>query len=192
MMNMNWLECLKGFFDNQSVGAFVGAFSAFILVVLNDRRRDNRKVGNITAEIEMCLAHARGKLESVRRNRTLMREQNRLVAAPILQFNTALIRQLTAEVLSRLILPQRRAIDGLCYTMEATDQVLEAAYQMAKALSGPLGQAERTAMAERLLLDYEDAIVNLKRLMEMCENYVGKKYDIIVSKQYDRQDYEER
>ncbi len=47
-------------------------------------------------------------------------------------------------------------------------------------------------MAERLLLDYEDAIVNLKRLMEMCENYVGKKYDIIVSKQYDRQDYEER
>lgn len=190
-MESTLLQWLKDFFNNQSVGAFVGAFSAFILVVINDRRRDGKKVKNLAAEIEMCLAHAQGKLESVRGNRKLMREQNRVMAAPILQFNTVLIRQLTAEVLSHLTLPQRRAIDGLCYTMEATDEILEGAYQMARVFSGPLGQQERIITAERLVVEYGDAIVNLKRLMEMCEHYIAKQYDIIVSKQYDRLDYEE-
>lgn len=189
---MDWLQCIKDFFNNQSVGAFVGAFSAFALVVLNDRRRDSRKVKNLRAEIEMSLSHAKGKLESVRNNRALMREHNRVMAAPILAFNTALIRELTAEVLSRLTLHQRRAIDALCYTMEATDEILEGAYHMAKSFSGPLGQAERITTAERLLVEYDDAIVNLKRLMEMCENYIAKNYETIVTKQYDRLDYEEK
>ena len=188
---MDWLQYIQGFFNNQSVGAFVGAFSAFILVVLNDRRRDGRKVKNLCAEIEMSLAHAKGKLASVRSNRALMRENNRVIAAPILAFNTALIRQLTAEVLSRLTLTQRRAIDAICYSMEATDEILEEAYHMAKRFSVPLGQPERIAAADRLLIDYGDAIVNLKRLMEMCENYIAEKYETIVSKQYDHRDYEE-
>lgn len=189
---MDWLQCIKDFFNNQSVGAFVGAFSAFALVVLNDRRRDSRKIENLRAEIEMSLSHAKGKLESVRNNRALMREHNRVMPAPILAFNTALIRELTAEVLSRLTLHQRRAIDALCYTMEATDEILEGAYHMAKSFSGPHGPAERITTADHLLVEYGDAIVNLKRLMEMCENYIAKNYETIVTKQYDRLDYEEK
>ena len=190
-MDSNWLNCAEKFFNNQSVGAFVGSFSAFILVVLNDRRRDRRRVRNLAAEIEMCLAHAKGKLESVRRNRALMREHNRVMAAPILRFNIVLIRQLTAEVLSHLTLPQRRAIEGLCYTMEATDEILEGAYQITKSFPNLIEKAESITTAERLLDQYGDALVNLKRLMEMCEKYLGKEYDVIVSKQYDRRDYEE-
>ena len=150
---MDWLQCIKDFFNNQSVGAFVGAFSAFALVVLNDRRRDGRKVKNLRAEIEMSVAHAKGKLESVRNNRALIREHNRVMAAPILAFNTILIRELTAEVLSRLTLHQRRAIDALCYTMEATDEILGGAYHMAKKFSEPLGHAERITTADRFLLN---------------------------------------
>lgn len=120
-----------------------------------------------------------------------MREHNRVVPAQVLKFNTALIRQLTAEVLDHLTLDQRRAIDGLCYTMEATDTLLDEIYSNASRLSGALGQADRLASAERLLVDFGDAIVNLKRLAEMCENYIAGKFNIIVTKQYDRLDYEE-
>ena len=187
---LDW-PAITNFFNNQSVGAFLGAFAAFGLVVLNDRRRELRKVCNVRAEVEVNLANTKAKLETVRRNRTLMREHNSVVAAPILKFNTLFIRQLSAEVLDRLTLDQRRAIDALCYTMEATDGLLEEAYSFAKSLSGALSQPDRITTAERLLIDFEDAIVNLKKLIEMCENYVSENYTIIVTKQYDRLDYEE-
>ncbi len=192
-MNCIYLDwsAISNFFNNQSVGAFLGAFAAFGLVVLNDRRRELRKVHHLRAEIEVNLANARAKLETVRHNRTLMRQKNLVMPAPILIFNTSFIRQLSAEVLDRLTLDQRRAIDALCYTMEATDGLLEEAYSLAKSLSGAHSQADRIKMADRLLIDFGDAIVNLKRLIEMCDNYLLEKYTIIVTKQYDRLDYEE-
>src|SRR6266850_1832854 len=113
----------------------------------------------------MNLLLAKGKLESVRSNRSLMREHNGVVPAPILKFPSTLIRELSAEVLSRLTMDQRRAIEALLYTMEATDQLLADVYELARALSGALGQAERIAKAERLLINFDDAIVNLKRLI---------------------------
>lgn len=191
-VRVDWFQCIKDFFNNQSVGAFIGAFSAFILVVINDRRRDSVKIKNLRAEIEMCLFHAKGKLESVRNNKALMIEHKHAMPAPILAFNTVLIRTLTAEVLSRLTNNQRRAIDALCYTMESIDEILDGTYHMAKSFYGPLSQADRDITAERILIDYDDAIVNLKRLMEMCDNYVSQNYETILTKQYDRHDYEEK
>ena len=189
---MEVLRAIAEFFDNKSVAAFSGAFAAFVLVMLNDWRRDRRKVSNIRGEIEMNHLLAKGKLESVRSNRNLMREHNRVVPAPILQFPTTLIRGLSAEVLSRLSMDQRSAIEALLYTMEATVELLAEAYDLAKSLSGALGQAERIGKAERLLVNFGDAIVNLKRLMEMCDNYVSQRYSVIVTKQYDRLEYEEK
>ena len=189
---MDWFRYIENFFNNQSVGAFIGAFSAFALVVLNDRLRDARKVKNISSEIEMNLAHAKGKLDSVRSNRTLMKEQNRVMAAPILKFNIMLIRQLAAEVLSQLSLDQRRAIEALCYRMEATAEILDEAYLLTKKFSEPLGKSDHINTSKRLLANYSDAIVNLKLLAEMCENYVTGNYAVIVTKQYTRLEYEEK
>ncbi len=190
--SMEILRAIAEFFDNKSVAAFAGAFAAFVLVMLNDWRRDRRKVKNICGEVEMNLLLAKGKLESVRSNRNLMREHNSVIPAPILKFPTTLIREISAEVLSRLTMDQRRAIEALLYTMEATDELLSESYELARSLSGTLGQAERMEKAERLLINFGDAMVNLKRLMEMCDNYIAGRYAIIVTKQYDRLEYEEK
>ena len=182
---------LEKFFNNQSVGAFLGAFAAFLLVVMNDWRRERRKVKTIQAEFQVCLAHTAAKLETVRRARTLAREHNGVSPAPVMPFNTAIVRQLTAEAIDRLSLEQRRAIDGLCYRMEATDGVLHEIYQTALRLSGAMGQADRLTAAQRLLIDLEDAIVNLKVLELMLTNYVASKFAEVVNTQYDRTRFEE-
>jgi hypothetical protein len=189
---MELLRAIGDFLDNQSVAAFMGAFAAFALVVLNDWRREARKVTNIAGEIAMNRSLAEGKLETVRRNRDLIRQYNEVNPAPILKFNTTLVRELSAEVLARLSVEQRRAIEALCYTMEATDGVLLDANGLARSFGSPSEPAGRIARAERLLAEYADAIVNLKRLMEMCENYGSGNYTIIVTKQYDRLSYEEQ
>lgn len=95
-------------------------------------------------------------------------------------------------VLDRLKPDQRRAIAGICYNLEATDNLLEGAYGITKQFETPLGNAERIKMAEHLLNEYRDAVVNLKRTIEMCELYLEEKYSTILTKQFDRNDYDEK
>ena len=188
---MDCLRTINEFLDNKSVAAFAGAFTAFLLVIVNDWRRERRKVKNIRAEIEMNAGIAHNKLVTVRRNRSAMRDHNSVMPAPILKFNTTLIRTLASESLSRLTMDQRRALEAVCYTMEATDDLLANAYTLAKEFSKPSEPRVRMADAERLLIEFTDAIVNLKRLIEMCGNYVAGEFTVITTKQYDRLNYEE-
>jgi len=188
---METLQIVERLLNNQSVGAFLGAFAAFTLVVLNDWRRDRRKIRNIQGEIAVNLSHAQHKLETVRGNRDALREQNKVIPAPIVRFNTTILRQLVAEVLDRLTPDQRRAIDALCYNMEATDALLEEAFGLTRQLGGPLTQSDRIHIPNHLLVLYGDAIVNLKRVVEMCGYYVEKHYATILTKQFNRRDYEE-
>ena len=190
-MNTLDLKAVADFFNNQSVGAFLGAFAAFMLVAANDWRRERRKVRTLRAEIEVNLADAEAKLETVRRLRALMREHNRVMPAPILRFNTAFTRQLAGEVLHLLSLDQRRAVEALCYTMEAIDGLLVEAIALSQKFTGPLGQADRIATAEHLLANLSDGIANLKRLIEMCQQYLTGRYTDLVQKQYDAAHYEE-
>jgi hypothetical protein len=188
---MESLQIVARFLNNQSVGAFLGAFAAFMLVVINDWRRDRRKVRNIRAEIVMNLLHAQAKLETVRRNRNALRQQNQVVPAPIMKFNTTILRQLVAETLDRVTGDQRLAVDAICYHMEATDGLLQEILALVTQLDGTLAQSDRVLPLDRLVVLYGDAIVNLKRIIEMCGNYRNKDYATIVTKQYNRLDYEE-
>jgi hypothetical protein len=184
-------KSVTDFFNNQSVGAFLGAFAAFLLVAANDWRRERRKVKTLRAEIEVNRADALAKLETARRMRALMRERNRVMPAPVLHFNTTFTRQLAAEVLHLLSLDQRRAVEGLCYTMEAIDGLLDESLALAQRFTGPLGQAERLGAAELLQKNWSDIIANLKRLIEMCGEYLAGNYSQLVSKQYAAAAYEE-
>lgn len=182
---------LERVLNNQSVGAFLGAFAAFLLVMLNDWRRERQKVRTIKAEFQVCLSHSNSKLETVRNSLNLATQQNGVSPAPVMPFNTAIVRQLTAEAIDRLSLEQRRAIDGLCYRMEATDGVLHETYQISQRLSGALGQADRMMLAERLIINFRDAIVNLKVLNFMLTKYVEGDYRAVVDSKFDRAQFEE-
>ena len=190
-MNTFDFKPVAEFFNNQSVGAFLGAFAAFLLVFANDSRRERRKIKTLRAEIEVNLADAQAKLETARRMRALMRENNRVMPAPVLRFNTTFTRQLAGEVLHHLSIDQRRAVEGLCYTMEAIDGLLAESLDLARRFTTPLGQADRLAVGEHLLSNWSDSIANLKRLVEMCEHYLAGRYNELVHKQYDAAQYEE-
>jgi hypothetical protein len=178
---------LLDFLNNASVAAFVGAFSAFFLVVANDWRRNRQKMKLIRNEIRVNKGHAKDKLETIKRNRTLVTEHNQIISAPIVKFNSPVIKQLATEILDRFSTDQRRALDAICYTLEATDSVLDSAFDKTQKIN----DHGRKDLIDRLLVDYNDAIVNLGRLIEMCENYERGEFRIIVTKQYNRRDYEQ-
>jgi hypothetical protein len=182
---------LENFFNNQSVSAFLGAFAAFFLVVINDWRRERRKVACIKAEFDVCLGHSDAKIETVRRMLMLLTDHNQVSPAPVMPFNTTIIRQLTAESIDKLTIPQRSSIDAICYRMEAIDGLLQGIYQLSLQLSGAMGQADRIIAAERLAIDLKDALINLKILRVMLENYASKKFRAVVSSNYIRADFED-
>jgi len=60
-------------FANASVSAFVGAFSAFVLVIITDRRRLYHKRSVLKNVISGNGDHARFKLDTVQRNLELVK-----------------------------------------------------------------------------------------------------------------------
>lgn len=75
--------------------------------------------------------------------------------------------------------------------MEATDGILEEVYALTKRVREPLEGVNLRSTVTILGTEYDDAIVNLKRLNEMCQKYVAGQYRSITEKQYDRSEYEE-
>lgn len=179
------------FFNNQSVGAFLGAFAAFMLVAANDRRRERRKLKTLRAEIEVLLGDAEAKLETARRMRSMLRKENQLTTAPVLRFNTTFTRQLSGEVLHLLTRDQRRAVEALCYTMEAVDALFTEANETAKAIYATGDDAERMKMATTLIDTWKDIVSNLKRLMDMLQTYLAGRFTDLVERQYNPADYDE-
>jgi len=182
--------CIMDFLNNSSIGAFFGALSAFFLVVLNDWRRDRKRLKIIQNEIKVASEHAKNKAKTVKMNRSEIQDHNKIIIAPILKFNPSVIRQLSIQILDKFSQEQRQAIDAICYTMEAIDGLLDSALKRSERIS-QIDGIERNHLCDQLIIDYNDVIVNLNRLKEMSDNFSSGNYKIIVTKQYVRSEYEE-
>jgi len=133
--------------------------------------------------------HAKGKLEAVKMNRMALTYHNKVIPAPIIRFSSDVLRTLTPGVLHRISPEQRRALDALCYMMEATDALLADATKTAERFRSGIADSKRQALAEELLSFYDDSIINLSRLVEICEFYLKAEYRTILTKQYKVEDY---
>ena len=181
---------IMDFLNNSSIASFFGALSAFFLVVLTDWRRDRKRLKIIQNEIKVASDHAKNKAETVKRHRSAIQDHNQIIIAPILKFNPSVIPQLSIQILDKFTQDQRQAIDAICYTMESIDGLLDSALKRAERISNTHG-IERSQLYDQLIIDYNDAIVNLNRLKEMSNNFNSGKYKVIITKQYVRSEYEE-
>jgi hypothetical protein len=181
---------IEAVLNNQSVGAFIGALSAFFLVALTDWRRNRRKAYNLVLEIDNAKDHAERKRSTVIENRDDVRNHNRVSPGRFMRFNSNLIRSLSTEVLDQLSPEQRRAIDAVCFRMEGVDQLLDEAFITARVLNESSVQADRAQKVKELIDHLDDAIINLGILTDMCEQFRQKKYDELLNAQHDRSRYE--
>jgi len=94
------------------VGGLAGAFSAFLLVIINDWRRDKRRIQTIRNEIQLNREHAEAKIETLKSNRDVLSGRNKLIPAPVLKFTPGIIRGIAVEVLHKFSSDQRQALDG--------------------------------------------------------------------------------
>ena len=187
------MDCLIALLDSASVAAFIGAFSAFLLVILNDWRRDRRTLVNIKNEVEMNRDQAKGKLGTLMTNHAALKDQDLVIYGEIIRFSTGLIRALSTSVLHRFSGAHRRALDALCYMMEATDNLLSEINKTTEGFrpSSGLSDEERIVLVKELNGYYHDGIVNMRRLIVICNFYLEGNYKAVLSKKYIVEEYQE-
>ena len=79
--------------------------------------------------------------------------------------------------------------------MKGIDDLLDCALQHAKRLEEfflkGAPQPDKELEKRRLLSSFKDALVNLKRFEEVSSDYLAGRFDVILTKQYAREDYED-
>lgn len=177
--------------DNSSVSAFLGAAFAFLLVVAYDLWRDRRKLETITRAVSNNVEHATAKLETVRRLRNMIRDQNRVQPAQVLPFDVEAIRSKAVGIAHHFSGERSRALEAVCWRLEGCDQLLAEAKALSVALEPIEDQTERRRLVEKISTLYGDAIVNLKLAREMSERYACGDYDGILKRRYNPGSYRE-
>lgn len=169
---------MEEFFANASVSAFVGAFSAFVLVIITDRRRLYRKRKVLRNVISDNGDHAHFKIDSVERNLELV-QTGKITAAPIMRFPTETIRTLQFEVIDILDANQNQAISALLYWMTAIDDQLDNAVAKAERIVALERRDPQNAEKQHLYAEYKDileeSLKNLRSLVQLIGHYVSGK-----------------
>ena len=169
--------------DKPSVAAFVGAFSAFILVMATDwiRRRSRKRQLRFMVDANRDLA--RRKIETVK-NCLDIHGQGAMTDAPIMPFTVQPIEKLQHDIVDLLDSNQYQAISGLLYWMRAIDELLDECRSTAvKVRDMSEQQAEKTslmALWNRLEVRYQDALRNLDLFVQLSGYYVDGKSHLML------------
>jgi hypothetical protein len=168
---------MQDLLKNPSAAAFIGAFSAFFLVILNDWRRRRRKRNLISYLVDDNRTLAIRKLETVQNCLELLNE-NKSLDAPIMRFLSDPLSKMHLEVMDMLSATQNQALAALLYWMEAIDDLLDQALKSAIELRrlGEIGATDnqKAVVLRRLDTQYRDAISNLYFFIEYARYYVDQ------------------
>lgn len=173
------------FLSNASVAAFIGAFSAFLLVAATDLRRRYRLRTLLRCQVSDSQDHARKKREAVQMNLALIREDRKITDAPFMRFPTRGIKDYELQVLDLLDANHKQGLDALIYWMEAIDDLLVKATSRASRIKeleirGAADAEEKDLEVRRYIETLEEADRNLGCLVDLTGAYVeGKPHKIL-------------
>jgi hypothetical protein len=172
---------VKTFFDNASLGALIGAASAFFLVMLNDRRRERRIAKKLLpATLRRLRVLVSGRKKSALSAQGSVHQQTRIRDVG-LHFPTARLERFAERSIEHLSEPQAMALDNLVFWMGESDRLNGACLaildQIILADRDPtLGpQSSRLqvpAMLGELVMHYGEELLLLKKIDELIICYL--------------------
>ncbi|ACL03162.1 hypothetical protein Dalk_1462 [Desulfatibacillum aliphaticivorans] len=170
--------------NNASVSAFIGAFSAFILVMLTDIRRRYRDRSLLRLLISDSGDHSQKKLTSVKMNREMVTENNNITDAPFMPFSTQSIRDFQVRALDVLGTQEKQSVDAIIYWMESINDLLNSATSCASKIKTLIKSNASTQERDDVLKDYLEILregeKNLEYLISMVKLHKQKQYRKVV------------
>jgi len=191
---LNNVEVNMKFFENPSVSAFIGALSAFLLVLLIDWIRKLKRVRIIPQLVKMNIDIVSQKIDAVKNCQNTISKRREFLPTPLMKFSTKDIKKIESEVLDQLKPELKLSLDSICYFLDEIDSMLDDAvkkiyeHQRIKAEKGDKYPLLRE-LEKQVTNDYNDSISNMKRVIDMSNLFLEKKYDEILNKKYKKEDF---
>lgn len=185
------------FFENPSAAAFIGALSAFLLVLLIDWIRKLKRVQIIPQLVKINITTAYQKIDAVKNCQNTILKRREFLPTPLMKFSTKDIKKIESEVFDQLKPELIISLDSICYFFNEIDSMLDDAvkkiyeHQRIKAEQGEK-HPMLPELEKQVQNDYKDSISNMRRVIDMSELFLSKKYGEILSKKYKKEDFEEQ
>ena len=178
-------DIIWDFLKNPSVAAFIGAFSAFILIIVTDWKRRSRKVNSIYNLIEMNINVSQKKMEAVINCQNHIKK-NMFLPTPIMKYPVKDIKNIEMQVLNQLKQDEKFALDSICFYYESIDNILDGAvnkieeHQRIKVEQGETPPMINE-LRKQIATAYDESIKNIQIVNNMSELFIKKKYKQIIN-----------
>ena len=116
------------------------------------------------------------------RTQDTMRLLERAISAPNLRFTASVVTELAALAPHCLDMDRRRAMERIHSNLQATENLLDETYRIARQFAETHENSQRISLVRRFLDEFEDAVVNLGRTVEMCDLYQKGDYLTVLTK----------
>ncbi|MTI89588.1 MAG: hypothetical protein FH748_16660 [Balneolaceae bacterium] len=181
---MNWiLEIL----NNSALSALLGAFAAFLLVMVTDFIRSWKIKTDIDKMLKANKELLRQKLEAVISYKQSL-ESGTLVGDRLTPFSSDEITQLKLKAVKRFSKKELAVLQSICFNMEILDEMISNAANTSERIrENPDG--DHTNRVEYISNLYNDLVPNLRRFDEMIDDYLNGQLEKVITQNYNRDDY---
>ena len=183
---------VRDWLANESVAAFLGAFFAFLLVVLTDARRKRERLKVLRAQVKANGRVIPPMLEAIR-NSFLSLPKGIIKPTGLRGFRVDDITRLKYEVIDSLKEKELLCLESVLHQMSGINDELAEETSMAKTMherkyDDNAVQLFKTT-SEALATKYKYLLAGLIRLQEVIEEFNKREYDKIEGAKYNIQDY---
>lgn len=179
------------FTSNPSVSAFIGAFSAFLFLILLDILRNVWRIKVLRNLLSISDTLARNKYITVEQNLKRIEDKGELLPGSIMEFQIDGIRQELSIVQGILGSKKKMVIDGMIHRMIGIDNILNENNSKileyrdmpsaTKMINYETGEKKGDALVLLIIKNFKEALINLEILQKMYSKYIAKKYDDVLT-----------
>ena len=161
---------------SQMTGAFFGAFAAFCLVILTDKRRFQKKKNNFNNLLTASRLLAESKLIFIEKAYKNFQKTPKPSITHFLPFSPSEIKKAESEILDDFDKEQILSIEAICFTMDTSDKILNGIVSKIEnihMLTATVGEhsPEKIELKQQVDDDYKIGIEIIKKVLDMLEKY---------------------
>jgi hypothetical protein len=185
---MDLVKRILELLNNSSVAAFLGAFCAFLLVVLTDARRKGRRRQAFQLLLVDAVGQAARTRPAVLKIQDLLKSKDTIQPGAVRKFPVPELTALKLEIYEAFSAPQISALESLLFLMQAANDMLDMIARTSEGLYEVYLEKDigpnSLKLKKKLLVDLHGAASQLDNIGHLGELYFAGSFQEMAEWRY--------